>query len=704
MHSHFGDDTAPGSGMDEPPDVSPRRRRIAALRRLAGIVPPLVAQHLVRLGLSRDRAAEMATWVDTRSVTGSSLPVNTADYHGYRFALTGYFQWRNVAISRCLLQPGDVVIEVGANVGTETVCLCDLVGPGGRVVAVEPVLSNLEVLSDLAAAPDRSQLEIVAAVCSDSAGTAHFVLPPPEASGIGHISRSESSQDEAVQVEATTLDDLAAEHGVPRLVLTDCEGAEPLVLAGGSDLLSSEAPALIIEASPKLLARNGESLLSLYERLRGVGYRVFRIERFGLREQSLAEGLGKGNWLCLAGPDIFMASRAERAIKRAGFLPPTYPRGPLARVRQADSNRGVRELSVALAAGGGTDPGAQYFERVGLGVIRGGGRAAQLVQPSFSDIKGPAGIDRLVWPSQRPTRWADFRLASAVFKKRSVSAVVANFGAVNVSLLAGAVQRVPTRVAWYRTLRAQLEGDRPRLVQWLLVQRKRIVLRLATHVVANSTAALEDVVQHFGVPRHRVAVFYNGLPDPKEGTSLPSSRENHLLCVGRFHPSKGQRTLVEAIALLGDSASPVEFVGDGKTRAEIEALADGTGVASLCHFRGALPHDDVLESMARCRAVVVPSLSEAFGYVVIEALATGTPVIASRVGGIPELYDDEVEGLVFAPGNAADLCDAIRALPSGAAYDRMSAAARFRFESEFELTRQADRFTAALQRLHTSGW
>ena len=143
-------------------------------------------------------------------------------------------------------------------------------------------------------------------------------------------------------------------------------------------------------------------------------------------------------------------------------------------------------------------------------------------------------------------------------------------------------------------------------------------------------------------------------------TPLPA--RPRLVCVARFSPEKGHATLLEAASLL--AAEGVDFelvlVGDGPLRATLEAEVARLGLAERVRMAGWLAGSDVREAIVAARALVIPSRVEGLPVVAMEALALGRPVVASRVGGLPELVEDGVTGLLVPAGDAARLAEAMR--------------------------------------------
>ena len=131
-----------------------------------------------------------------------------------------------------------------------------------------------------------------------------------------------------------------------------------------------------------------------------------------------------------------------------------------------------------------------------------------------------------------------------------------------------------------------------------------------------------------------------------------------------------------------------------------QTLADELGVGDICHFRGAIPHAEVLENMAAAAITIVPSKDEAFGYVNIESMAVGTPVIASRVGGIPEIIRDGEDGFLIPPDDSSALAARIKTLlVDDRLRAKMGQNARNHFLACFELSRSIEQHARYFEKL-----
>jgi glycosyltransferase involved in cell wall biosynthesis len=138
-------------------------------------------------------------------------------------------------------------------------------------------------------------------------------------------------------------------------------------------------------------------------------------------------------------------------------------------------------------------------------------------------------------------------------------------------------------------------------------------------------------------------------------------------------PRKGFDILIRAFArqFRGDGSVRLVIGGDGVIRADLEALADSCGVRPQVTFLGAIPRDAVREAMRAANCFVLPSLAENFGVVLIEALATGLPVIGTRCGGPEDFIDDRV-GLLVQPGDEDGLAMALTTLRMAQPFDPLT--------------------------------
>lgn len=167
----------------------------------------------------------------------------------------------------------------------------------------------------------------------------------------------------------------------------------------------------------------------------------------------------------------------------------------------------------------------------------------------------------------------------------------------------------------------------------------------------------------------RVAVIPNGIDLKKFSISVPRDPRK-IVCVGRLYAVKGQQYLVEAMpeVLKKFPDAKLHLVGDGPDRERLAFSVERLGLKDQVVFRGNLPHEEIPKEVASAAVFVGPSLREGQGIAFVEAQALGTPVIGTSVGGIPEVIEDNITGVLVPPQNSKALAGAIIKLLGDPAY------------------------------------
>jgi FkbM family methyltransferase len=237
------------------------------------------------------------------------------------FALFGTMNFKGLALARFFLRHGDVVFEIGANVGTETLALAALVGRGGRVVAAEADPDNARELIARVNANALGQVSVVDRAVSDAVTPMSIV----RIAGKGGQSYVRKGGGHAA-VESVTLDQLAATHGAPRFVFADIEGGEYRAFLGGACMLEQSRPVVFSEVSNVLLARAGTSVDALLELMTAYRYVAFDTDRRTLpRVDRVGDADVFADWLFLPAERL----REITALRRYLLWARVAPRIPL---------------------------------------------------------------------------------------------------------------------------------------------------------------------------------------------------------------------------------------------------------------------------------------------------------------------------------------------------------------------------------------
>src|ERR671914_2161380 len=212
----------------------------------------------------------------------------------------------------------------------------------------------------------------------------------------------------------------------------------------------------------------------------------------------------------------------------------------------------------------------------------------------------------------------------------------------------------------------------------------RWVVRRAAAVVAVSDYLRHELETKIPEARGKVDVVDCGVDLERFRVEPAPEGPTAYLCVGSLIERKNVVRLAEAFAQVGSGT--LSFVGDGPLRKELEGRPNVT-------IEGRLPHTEIPARLARAHVLCQPSLIEPFGLALLEALAAGRSVVATRIGGPPEFVPPEAGALV----DPTDVDDIARGLRAAAALPCPNEAAR-QAAAEHDLKRQADRVEAILQR------
>jgi glycosyltransferase involved in cell wall biosynthesis len=242
-------------------------------------------------------------------------------------------------------------------------------------------------------------------------------------------------------------------------------------------------------------------------------------------------------------------------------------------------------------------------------------------------------------------------------------------------------QCVTTRLPWPAVRHACYRGNRAASAVAATILVANRVARTWTRMVDAFMAPSEVVRRKLaavGLPAQRIRIVPNFLVDDP---GVGAGDGGYAIFTGRLAPEKGIDTLLRAWAELREPMA-LKIAGDGPLADAVCRAAGSDARIEWCGWRSS---EDVSRLVGDAKCLLLPSLyHEAFGRVVIEAYAKGTPVIGSRRGAIPELVEDGVTGYLFEPGNSSDLIAKVRLLTADAhRCAEMRRRSRRRFEERY---------------------
>ena len=286
------------------------------------------------------------------------------------------------------------------------------------------------------------------------------------------------------------------------------------------------------------------------------------------------------------------------------------------------------------------------------------------------------------------------KAVSALARHLKATDPVAAFAAVGASNLKLMLARLRSGWRGAAILSAHGRFDaEPRFLGRLTYRATPLTSRWAARTLTVSDDLRNYLIRSFRARPDRVTTIHNAIhlppPDHVPGAAELAARPDIVLAVGRMVPEKGFSTLIEALALTRPTTRLV-LLGDGPDRPALEARAVELGIRDRIDFRGYQP--EPWPAYREAKMLALPSWTEAFGNVLVEALGHGLPVVATRCGGPEEVLRNGQDGTLVPPRAAAALAAAIdETLPNTG-----DPAPRRARAEDFSIDRALDKFEALI--------
>lgn len=191
----------------------------------------------------------------------------------------------------------------------------------------------------------------------------------------------------------------------------------------------------------------------------------------------------------------------------------------------------------------------------------------------------------------------------------------------------------------------------------------QLLMDSADWLVAPSQSMLDVVLTKFPRLQTKASAIHNAVDMTEFEPDGPGElqRGQHILCIALHHPRKAIDVLIKAFKIFSQNHTEVELwlVGDGPITGQLEDLVHQLGLTERVKFLGGQDRPSVRKLLRQCSFLVLPSRDEPFGIAILEAFASRKPVVASAVGGIPEIIENGKNGILVKPENPQALCDAM---------------------------------------------
>jgi len=197
------------------------------------------------------------------------------------------------------------------------------------------------------------------------------------------------------------------------------------------------------------------------------------------------------------------------------------------------------------------------------------------------------------------------------------------------------------------------------LIPHLLI---KFTLHHSNMIIAVSQDLKLKIIKKFGVSKDKISVIDMGFNPkifyPKNPSNIENNNIFNILFVGRLIPVKGVNFLIDALSNIKKSTGfnfKCNIVGTGKEKEFYEKMGVENSIKDQIEFLGMKTQPEIAELMRNSDVVTIPSIVEGFGLVAVESLACGTPIIASKVGGLKEIIQDGINGYSITPGKVNEL-------------------------------------------------
>lgn len=262
---------------------------------------------------------------------------------------------------------------------------------------------------------------------------------------------------------------------------------------------------------------------------------------------------------------------------------------------------------------------------------------------------------------------------------------------------AAAVSLLNSNTRLIHTKHSNLGADKTRLQNV-----ERFASKVTKHIIADSQSVMDFMVQKQNIAQNKIKLIYNGIDIDKYKLPIPPKQDNikRIGIVARLVPVKDHKSLLDGFKLLSQRLPDVELViiGDGTLKSELTAQAAQLQVDSRVKFLGS--RRDIPELLSQLDIFVLCSIDEGMPISLLEAMAAGLPVVATKVGGIREIVVENKTGLLIQPQNPQALADAIYKILTDSPLARSMSQEAVRIVAErFSIKKMTEGYTSLYENL-----
>ena len=349
-----------------------------------------------------------------------------------------------------------------------------------------------------------------------------------------------------------------------------------------------------------------------------------------------------------------------------------------------------------------SEPGrarADYFLALGESFSKEGYRVVIIIGGRVTPFPRHETTTFLRWPTKRPTKAKDFIFLVKLIKKYRPSILISSFGSVNIMNLCGYITGVKNRINYVLSVSDLIEMDSKNSKGFksnFIKYRKKIVYKSATLLVANSTGMVQDLKRYYGLDSN-ILVLPNLIIDSPIPYVEEEERKQQILIVGNLIKLKGHAILLTQFknTLKMFPKLKLVIIGKGPEKQSLQSQTKDLGLNQSVEFLDYVQYRELGEYFAESLLHVSASINEAFGFVNLEAMREGTPIIVTRSAGGLELLKERRNGCFFELDDENSLIKAVQQILGN--WKTYSMNARKDFIEKYELNSKIDTHKALLK-------
>lgn len=308
-----------------------------------------------------------------------------------------------------------------------------------------------------------------------------------------------------------------------------------------------------------------------------------------------------------------------------------------------------------------------YFFALANSFVENGYRVIMIFDGKVKEFPAHKKILFYTWPNVRPTKMTDFLFLKRLIKKYKPDILISSFGSVNVMNVCGYIFNVKNRVNYILSV-SEPHYSKPSyntiIRSFFLRIRKRYIYNLATLLVCNSIGTEQDSKKYYKLYNNKFLVLHNLIRNSLISYKPEIERKFQILIVGNLIKRKGHYYLLEQIRkTIGHFPFlKLVIVGSGNERKFLELEVERLTISQNVEFAGEVSNKNIAIYFAESLISVSASLHEAFGFVNIEAMREGTPIITTKTAGGLEIIEEGVNGCFFDLKESDSLTESVRTI------------------------------------------